>query len=341
MADERFELEKSPAIEITARETSGLRPRYPGYGYGDSYGKEEGKIHLRELWRTVRKRKWLIVTIVFVISVLVTIEMYRTKNTYQATTMIEVGKDNTSVARSGALYIDDYDPFYMVTIKTKMLMIQSRSLLEDVVVEKRLERNPKFLEIGEKKSIWEALKTIGGKFGPSSSDRAENGDELAIVETSLDPEKERELREGCIRMLQTNLSVEPIRETKALRVSYTHTDPKLASEICNAIADAFLKRNFENKVQKFTDTKDFLEDSTTKLKARLQKAEKDLADYTRDHNFFSTDGKENHLDHGPALRHAQPVDARRSGPEDKTESLRRGQEGQRQRPARRVCRSGL
>jgi capsular exopolysaccharide synthesis family protein len=289
-------LEKSPAIEITARETAaGLRPRYPGYGDGYGYGKEEGKIHLRELWRTVRKRKWLILTVVFIITTLVTIEMYRTKNTYQATTMIEVGKDNTSVARSGALYIDDYDPFYMVTIKTKMLMIQSRSLLEDVVIEKRLDRNPKFLEIGEKKSIWEAVKTIGGKFGGPDSGKADEGDGLAVVETTLDPEKESELREGCIRMLQANLSVEPIRETKALRVSYTHTDPKLASEICNAIADAFLKHNFANKVQKFTDTKDFLEDSTRKLKARLEKAEKDLADYTRDHNFFSTDGKETTL----------------------------------------------
>ena len=298
MADERFDLEKSPAIEITARETSrelsGLRPRYPGYGYGDGEGKEEGKIHLRELWRTVRKRKWLILTIVFVISTLVTIEMYRTKNTYQATAMIEVGKDNSSVARSGALYIDDYDPFYMVTIKTKMLMIQSRSLLEEVVIEKRLERNPKFLEIGEKKSIWEALKTIGGKFGSSDSD-ADRGEQAAIVETTLDPDEERELRESCIKLLQANLSVEPIRETKALRLSYTHTDSKLASEICNAIAEAFLKRNFETKTQKFTDTKEFLEESTRKLKARLEKAEKDLADYTRDHNFFSTDGKETTL----------------------------------------------
>jgi polysaccharide biosynthesis transport protein len=293
MADERFDLEKSPAIEITAKETSGLRPRYPGYGYGDGYGKEEGKIHLRELWRTVRKRKWLIVTIVFVITTLVTIEMYRTKNTYQATTMIEVGKDNTSVARAGALYIDDYDPFYMVTIKTKMLMIQSRSLLEDVVIEKRLDRNPRFFETGEKNSIWEALKTMGGKFG--GSDKAEKNDEMAIVETSLDPDAERELREGCIRMLQANLTVEPIRETKALRVSYSHTDPKLASEICNAIAEAFLRRNFEGKTKKFTDTKVFLEDSTLKLKARLEKAEKDLADYTRDHSFFSTDGKETTL----------------------------------------------
>ena len=217
MADERFELEKSPVLEITAKEiiakeTAGLRPRYPGsYGYGDGYGKEEGKIHLRELWRTVRKRKWLIVTIVFVITTLVTIEMYRTKNTYQATTMIEIAKDSSSVARTGGLVLDDYDPFYMVNIKTKMLMIQSRSLLEGVVAEKRLDRNPKFLEVGEKRSIWDALKTIGAKFGAHPPRPMKTGDEVATVELNLDPEAEKEVREACIRMLQANLSVEPIQ----------------------------------------------------------------------------------------------------------------------------------
>jgi succinoglycan biosynthesis transport protein ExoP len=300
MADERLDLEKSPTLEITAREitakeTSGLRPRYPGYGYGDGYGKEEGKIHLRELWRTVRKRKWLIVTIVFIITTLVAIEMYRTKNTYQATTMIEIGKDTSSVARTGGMVLDDYDPFYLVNIKTKMLSIQSRALLEDVVIEKKLDRNPKFLEIGEKKSIWEALKTIGAKFGGPSADTNESGDETTIVETTLDPDAERELREACIKMLQANMAVEPIRETKALRVSFSHTDPKLASEICNAIAQTFLDRNFADKTKKFTKSKDFLEQSKAEMKARLKRAEEDLAAYTREHGFFSTDGKETTL----------------------------------------------
>lgn len=301
MADERFELEKPPILDITAKEiiakeTSGLRPRYPGsYGYGDGYGKEEGKIHVRELWHTVRKRKWLIVTIVFVITTLVTIEMYRTKNTYQATTMIEIAKDSSSVARTGGLVLDDYDPFYMVNIKTKILMIQSRSLLEGVVAEKRLDRNPKFLQVGEKRSIWDALKSIGAKFGASAAQANETGDDMATVELNLDPDAEKEVREACIRMLQANMSVEPIRETKALRVSYSHTDSKLASEVCNAIADAFLERNFEDKTGRYKKSKEFLEESKAKMKARLEQAEKELADYTREHGFFSTDGKETTL----------------------------------------------
>ena len=165
MADGKFDLEKLPPptpIDIVAKETAGLRPGYPSsYGYGYNYGQAEQKIHLRELWRTVRKRKWLILTIVFVITTLVTIEMYRTKNSYQASTLIEIGKDQNRLGAPGSIFGDDYDPFYMVNMKTKMLVVKSHSMLEDVVLNKRLDQNPQFLQAGGKKSIWEALKLMG------------------------------------------------------------------------------------------------------------------------------------------------------------------------------------
>src|SRR5258708_671868 len=107
MADETVDLERIPPpptaapLDIVApdlandiaREGARLRPYYPqGTGYGYGYGGGDGKIHLRELWRTLRKRKWLILTLMFVVTSLVTIEMYRTKNIYQAATLIEIGK---------------------------------------------------------------------------------------------------------------------------------------------------------------------------------------------------------------------------------------------------------
>ncbi|HYV06224.1 MAG TPA: Wzz/FepE/Etk N-terminal domain-containing protein, partial [Blastocatellia bacterium] len=90
MADEKLDLEKVPIpLDILARETGGLRPHYPSaYGYGT--GPDNQKIHLRELWRTVSKRRWLIISIALIITTLVAIETYRTKNSYQASTLIEI-----------------------------------------------------------------------------------------------------------------------------------------------------------------------------------------------------------------------------------------------------------
>lgn len=301
MSDGKFDLEKlppSPPIDIVARENAGLRPSYPGsYGYGYNYGQTEQKIHLRELWRTVRKRKWLILTIAFVITTLVTIEMYRTKNSYQASTLVEIGKDTNRLGSPGSVFGDDYDPFYMINMKTKMLMIKSHSLLEDVVIANKLDQDPKFLQASGKKSVWEALKLIGAKVGVTDKNKDSDEERADLTIVPLTPAndalartpEEKARLERAIAILDGGLTVDPVKETRALRISFTHADPEIAANVANWVAANFLSRNFENKTQKFTDAAKWLDESTRKLKAKAQEAEEKLADYTRAHGIFLTD----------------------------------------------------
>ena len=295
MPDEKSELEKIPlqTIDIAARETSGVRPHYPNsYGYGYGTGTDDQKIHLRELWRTVRKRKWLIATIAVIITTLVTIDVYRTKDSFQASTLIEIGKDMTTLGRPGSIYGDDYDPFYMVNIKTKMLMVKSHSLLESVVTELRLDENPNFYRAGGKKTFWQALRAMGTKFGVRNNERPEEAIAQAEITAAglEDAEEEKKKRqERCIGMLEGGLGVEPVKETRALRISFTHTDRKIAADVTNAVANTFLERNFENKTEKFRGAAKWLDESTRKLKAKVEEADQALANYTREHGIFATD----------------------------------------------------
>lgn len=297
MPDEKSELEKIPrqTIEIAAREASGVRPQYPNsYGYGYGAGADDQKIHLRELWRTVRKRKWLIATIAFIITTLVTIDVYRAKNTYQASTLIEIGKDMTTLGRPGSIFGDDYDPYYMVTIKTKMLMVKSHSLLEAVVTEKHLDQNPKFFSAGGKKSLWQAVKAMGSRVGIKDKDSTEEPDAEAEIPATIPAgpegaEEEKKRLERCIGMLGGGLTVEAVRDTRALRISFTHTDPKIAAEVTNAVASTFLDSNFENKTEKFRGAAKWLDDSTRKLMAKVEESDQALVNYTREHGIFATD----------------------------------------------------
>jgi len=293
MPDQKSELEKiaPQTIDIPAREVTGMKPHYTGsYGYGYPPADDQ-KIHLRELWRTVRKRKWLILTIVVIITTLATIEMYRTKNTYQASTLIEIGKDMTTLGRPGSIYGDDYDPFYMVNIKTKMLMVKSHSMLEEVVKEKHLDQMPKFYRSGGKRTIWQALMSMGGRLGLKDNkaiEASEQADQAAVATSDGEDEQKRRI-EACIGVLNTNVTVDPVKETRALRISFTHTDPEIAADVTNAIASMFLDRNFENKTEKFRGAAKWLDESTRKLKAKLEEADQALATYTKEHGIFATD----------------------------------------------------
>src|SRR6266581_8205304 len=72
----------------------------PRYGGGEDF-------HLRALWRLVRKRRWLIIGIAFIVTTLVTIDVFRTKSLYEATTTIEIGRDNGMRVNSNGVFIQD------------------------------------------------------------------------------------------------------------------------------------------------------------------------------------------------------------------------------------------
>jgi capsular exopolysaccharide synthesis family protein len=303
MADERVELEKVPLSEDAPLVRPGY-PRMPGYaetGYGYGYGEEEDRAHLHELWRTIRKHKWLIMTIVVVVTSIVTVEAYRAKPVYSSTSIIELGKENTTMVKSTAgdvvIQTDDTDLYYPeMSIKTKMLKLMSEPLLEDVVVGLNLDKNSKFSDVGRKTSYWEALQTLGSRLsGQKQEEPARTVIQSSPMESSSDiartPEDSERLA-PYVGIIAGGLEVEQIKDTRALKVTYTHTDPDISAAIANGVAQTFIDSSFRSRTEKFTNASDWLDRTTRELKAKVQQAEQELADYTRTHNIFSTEGKE-------------------------------------------------
>ncbi|HWO01045.1 MAG TPA: GumC family protein, partial [Blastocatellia bacterium] len=292
MSEERLELEKLRPHEILPGDAASLQPRdyrLMGYKYPVAGYAEEERVHLRELWRTIRKRKWLIISMVLIVTSLMTVEMVRTKPTYQASTTVEIGKDNNTLVRSGDLIInDDSDPYYQVNVKTKMLLLNSRELHEDVVTDLKLDQNPKFLETDGGTSIWKALMSAFGK--RSAEDEAADSDDmnekLLADEPTRTPEESARLA-PFVEALEENLTIEPVRDTRALKVSFIHTSPVIAAGVANGVARSFMQKNFQSKTEKFANTASWLDSSTRELKAKVEQSEQALANYTRENNIFS------------------------------------------------------
>ncbi len=247
---------------------------------------EEGEsgLDLREMWRIVRRRKLLILSLVTIVTTLVAIRMYQTRNIYQAETIVEIGKESGSLVKAGdVLLSDDFDPHYLINIKTKMLMLQSRALLEDVVVDLKLDQNPQFLDLGQK----------GSAFSDSGNKQQENKPPSPPgleEETARSPEESARLA-PYVDMIAAGLKIEQIRDTRALKISYTHTDPAIAALVANGISKKFRERNHEGKTERFKSALAWLERTTRALKADVEKAEQALADYTREKGIFSLSGE--------------------------------------------------
>jgi capsular exopolysaccharide synthesis family protein len=303
MADESLGIEKIPPSDDVLL----LRPGYPraigypesqtyGYGYGDD---EEEGIRLRELWRTIRKRKWLILTIAVIVTTLVVIEAYRTKSTYRASAFIEMVKERPSVkpAAGGVVIQTDEDSYYpQLSINTSLFRLTSEPLLEDVVANLRLDENPAFKQ-PQRASVWEAIQAILNRASLRKQEAAQASPELAPLTLGGLSRRARSAEESerlapFVSMVAGGLQAEQVKETRTLKVTYTHTDPAITAAVVNGIARNFIGRNFESKTEEFTNASDWLDVTTRELKAKVEKAEQDLADYTREHNIFSTDSKQ-------------------------------------------------
>src|SRR5437667_8379800 len=255
------------------------------------YGEAED-FQLRGLWRIVRKRRWLIIGIAFIITTLVTIDVFRTKPLYEATTTIEIGRDNGMRVNSNGVFIQDED-YLIVTMNTSEVILKSLPLLEDVVVQLRLDQNAAFLS-PQSKSVWASLHEMAGKI---------QGDEASAPPTVFTSTTVKSKNEGnrspeeverlapYLEMLERSLRVRPIVDTRAMTITFTHTDPMIAANVANAISERFVQTNFDRKVEKFTSASEWLDRSTRELKAKIERSEQALADYTKNNNIYSIEGK--------------------------------------------------
>lgn len=296
MAEERTGLEKPLTTEETAIMRPFATPRLGGsYGYGYGYGNDSaGGIHLREVMRIIRKRKWLVTVIVAIASILVTVEVFRTPSIYRSTSRIEVQRDSPMIvkAKDQVVQFEDSD-----SLNTKKVIFLSRPLLEDVVILQQLDQNPKFIESMKKKSVSDAIREITGRV---SSQVAEDGklleDEMTIAGQSIayqDRTSEESKRLApYVNVLRSKFKVESLPETNIMEVSFEHTDKELAASIVNTAVANFVKRTWSRRTEKFSETSDWLDRSTRDLKSKVQQAETALAEYTKRNEIFTPDGKQ-------------------------------------------------
>ncbi|HWQ31392.1 MAG TPA: polysaccharide biosynthesis tyrosine autokinase [Blastocatellia bacterium] len=300
MADERNSEEKVTTL-VQMLPHSGEQLMRSAEAYDSSgQGFEDLLARLSEQWRRVRKHKWLILCIAVVITSVMTLDVFRTKSLYQATTLVEVEKENRTLFRSAEMVIegDDTEYFYSKALMPKIRLIQSKPVLEDAAAMLKLDQNPAFLEVTKRRTTWEALLSIFGKTGSPKSNPVVPPSVRSPLTDLMDglpvrSPAETERLAPYVGVLADGLEASIVEDTRMISISFKHTDPAMAALVADAIAKSFIVRNYRNKNQRFSDTSTWLNTRTRELKAKVEEAEKRLADYTSSHEIFSTDGKEN------------------------------------------------
>src|SRR5262245_48917783 len=309
MSDNRNNLELAPLANLPAHSPHNYSEP-PQYG-GNGAGSEALFAKLREWQRIIYRHKWLILSFILIALPLATIQAYRAKPIYQATTTIEVRSETSSLSKTGdVLVVGSND-----NTKAEIVIIRSQPVIKQTITSLNLDKNPRFVDLTTKRSALEALMSLKGaqrerekklaqETGRQNADNAGAGEMKTAgpehdgfsadhAEIPQNAEAERKRLGPYIQTLIDNLSVDGVRDTRLIRISFKHTDPDIAAAVADGVASNFMQHNFQGKTERFNSASNWLEESTRRLRAQVEKAEQKLVNYSKENNIISLEGKEN------------------------------------------------
>ena len=226
-----------------------------GLSLDKKFEQDQPTLHLSQYWDVVVKRRRLIILGVLIAVAVAGLISFLSKPLYRATVLLKVEREQGSALDLGESY-RAWDPDFLPTQRDLM---QSREVAERVVKRLRLMDNPAF---------------ASPKSSPFGDRQAASAD-LAAIE------------------VQKSVQTIPRRGTSLVELSVVQPNPKLAADMANAIAQAYIDWNIESKYLVVGQASRFLDTQIEQLKGELQVKEKELQAYGRQKDIVSTDPNTN------------------------------------------------
>lgn len=276
------------------------------YNYGVDPN-AENEIHLLDYWRAIRKRLWLVISVVVLITMLAVVYMARKPDIYQAEARVQVDLENNAALGLKTPYFigTPNDPVYF---NTQLQILTSPGLIRRVVKTLDLEHNPDFFKgQGQKRSTWQTVLRMVGLSGKERDEGLPKpNDELTLSTEQPATNDAEDLKEAkrlapFVGLIAGGLHVEPVREsrggfnkeTRLIEISFQHTDPVVAAKVINTIADTFRDQNLQKKTQTNQNTGSFLQKRVADLQDRIRADEEKLVNYAKGHQILTLDDKQN------------------------------------------------
>jgi capsular exopolysaccharide synthesis family protein len=252
------------------------------------YGSAPVDTNIKQYLFIVLKRKWLILSLVLVITSLATIQAYRDPSVYEGVTMVRIEGRSPGVLSTGTgsvLVASQPDPNFW---GTQLRLLRNPSLARQVVLTLDLPHNPKFINGQAQSSVFNSIKRIfsGDKPSPSGQSTANVIEPITEAEMNARQFTPEELAalEPYEDAIAGGLSVDAIEKTNLVNIRFTHTDPEMAQKIANTLADVFVKNNMEAITAGSSTAEMQLSQQIAKYQEKIRGEERGRFEFAKAHN---------------------------------------------------------
>ncbi len=240
------------------------------------------ELSLLDAWQILAKRKWTILTCLFITVVAVVTATFLITPIYRSTLTLQIEREPPKVVQYQSSFENETDAYqgYESFYRTQYELLKSRSLARRVIDLLGLGEDPVFMGKEQKQAQEEPVwKTLLGWFKGTGQK-----EEL--------PEKAEE-KPDLVIMFLGGLTVEPIRDSRLVNISYQSPSAELATRIVNTLADTYINMSLERRFESSSYARKFLEERLQQIKAKLEDSERDLAQYARRNQIITLDDQQN------------------------------------------------
>jgi capsular exopolysaccharide synthesis family protein len=211
------------------------------------YGVSTEPAGIRDYFFVLLKRKWLILSLVLVITSLVTIQSFRAPSIYEGKTTIRIEQKPMNVLQTEKIVINaPSDPTFW---GTQLKLLENPALARQVVLTLDLQNNPAFFGGQPQGGVFASLRKIFSKpkrapDSPAISQGLSVVDESQVSSGVLTPEELTKLEPYEDAIIGGEV-IEAVPTTNLVDIKFIHSDPEIAQKVANTLAEVFVNNNFE------------------------------------------------------------------------------------------------
>jgi polysaccharide biosynthesis transport protein len=254
----------------------------------------DDSLTLTDLLRIVLKHKWTLLTVVLLACGAALIKSFLSVPLYRSTVILQIERAAPRVVSfNNDADMDQRGTDEATSLKTQIELLKSRSLAERVIDELRLDQSKSAVPVAGPDT---AVPPVGEKV-IEAGDEAQ-GDFLERIFSGyskfLNPTTQNTevlTRDKVVRTFLKLLTVEPVRNSRLIKLHVENNSPELAARIANTTVQAYIAMGLERRMQASSYAKTFLEDQIKQIKAKLEESERNLHRYAQDKQILTLDEK--------------------------------------------------
>lgn len=227
---------------------------------------DESKLALLDHWRTINKRKWPILALALMMAILAAAIGFAMTPIYRSTATVLI-----EASKAKVLSIDDISGSLMQGkehFQTQAEILKSRDIA---------------LRAARKLQLWNYPD-----FDPRKSESSLSGRLKAMVGLRETTEwTDDKLAAAVVEPVMKNITIEPVRLSQLVKVSFESSNKALAARMANELANAYIEADRESKYQTAQGMNGWLEERATTLRQKVEESETALQKYRDDNGLVN------------------------------------------------------